>query len=155
MASRFSGILEIQDDKPLRFAEIINYDATTVDPLEVFIRAGMTDNLGALRTGRGRIGAAFRELPSESRQHVENLMVRLEQVGLGTFLKFGLPDQPILDIPVSEGRIGAIVVGGLNPIAVLVESGHHLTQSGAISGMMDYHRLFPYTQLHDRMNALR
>ena len=154
IASRFSGILEMKEDKPIRFTEIINYDATTVDPLEIFIRARMTDNLGVIHTGNGRVGAAFRELPGESRQHVENLLERLKQVGLGTFLKFGIPNQPILGVPVSEGRMGAIVVGGLNPIAVLEESGKHLLHSGAISGLMNYHRLFPYNELQAKVREL-
>ncbi|MDO5114293.1 MAG: NrpR regulatory domain-containing protein [Planctomycetia bacterium] len=154
IASRFSGLLELQEGRPIRFAEIINYDATTIDPLEIFIRAGMTNNLGVLRDGCGMIGAAFRELPAESRQHVEHLLERLEQVGLGGFLKIGLPNQPILDIPVSEGRMGAIVVGGLNPLAVLEESHRKIYQSGAISGLMEYHRLFPYDELPQRVKVL-
>ncbi|MDO4573987.1 MAG: NrpR regulatory domain-containing protein [Planctomycetia bacterium] len=154
VASRFSGLLELLDGKPVRFAELINYDATTIDPLEIFIRAGMTDNTGAVRNGNGLIGAAFRELPGESRQHVENITERLEKIGLGTFLKIGLPNQPILGIPVSEGRIGAIVVGGLNPIAILEESGRKLFHSGAISGLMDFHRLFPYDELGRRVNEI-
>lgn len=154
IASRFSGLLELQDGSPVRFAEIINYDATTIDPLEIFIRAGMTNNLGVLRDGNGMIGAAFRELPGESRQHVEYLLERLKQVGLGGFLKIGLPNQPILDIPVSEGRMGAIVVGGLNPLAVLEESHRKIYQSGAISGLMEYHRLFSYEELPRRVREM-
>ena len=32
--SRFGGLLELRDHKPTRFAEFINYDGTTLDPLE-------------------------------------------------------------------------------------------------------------------------
>ena len=35
----------------------------------------------------------------------------------------GKPNQPLLDIPVSTGHVGIIVVGGLNPIAALEEEG--------------------------------
>ncbi|MDO4627544.1 MAG: NrpR regulatory domain-containing protein [Planctomycetia bacterium] len=151
MASRFSGLLELRNGKPTRFTEIINYNATTVDPLAIFIRAGLTNYHGAIRTGNGLIGAAFRELPDESRQRVEGIIERMEKIGLGGFLKFGLPNQPILGIPVSDGYIGAIVVGGLNPIAILVESGKKVFKSWAISGLIDYHRLFHYTELRARL----
>ena len=154
MTSRFSGLLETKNGKPSRFTEIINYNATTVDPLAIFIRAGMTNYRDALRTGNGLIGAAFRELPDESRPRVEGIIERMKKIGLGGFLKFGLPNQSILGIPVSDGYLGAIVVGGLNPIAVLVEAGKKVFQSWAISGLMDYHRLFHYTELKSRLKDL-
>ena len=110
MTSRFSGLLEMKNGKPSRFTEIINYNATTVDPLAIFIRAGMTNYRDALRTGNGLIGAAFRELPHESRPRVEGIIERMNKIGLGGFLKFGLPNQSILGVPVSDGYLGAIVV---------------------------------------------
>lgn len=154
VASRFSGLLELREGKFTRFAEIINYDATTVDPLEIFTRAGMTNNTGAVQSGNGVVGAAFRELPGESRSRVESLTERMEKLGLGSFLKIGLPNQPILGIPVSEGRIGAIVLGGLNPIAILEESGRKILQSGAISGLLDFHKLFHYKDLLKRFREV-
>ncbi len=71
--SRFGGLLELRDHKPTRFVEFINYDGTTLDPLEVFIRSVMTDYVGATQTGNGLIGASFREVPADSRDHVLDL----------------------------------------------------------------------------------
>ena len=68
--SRFGGLLELRDHKPTRWAEFINYDGTTLDPLEIFIRSVMTDYVGATRNGNGLIGASFREVPADSREHV-------------------------------------------------------------------------------------
>ena len=42
MNSRFGGILQIRNHKPLRFVELIQYDGSSLDPSEVFIRARMT-----------------------------------------------------------------------------------------------------------------
>ena len=36
--SKFGSLLEIRNGQPHRFTEIINYDGTTIDPLEIFIR---------------------------------------------------------------------------------------------------------------------
>lgn len=146
MASRFSGLMELREGHPFRFAELINYDGTTIDPLDIFIRAGMTDNLGAIDNGKGLIGAAFREMPGDSREMVTNLAERLERIGLGGFMKIGMPSQPVLEMPVSEGRIGAVVIGGLNPIAIITESGHRV-YSHALSGLLEYGRLFHYSDL--------
>ena len=76
------------------------YDGTSIDPLEIFIRSGMTDYMGAIRTGSGKIVASFREFPAESRDTVVDLAGTLKRVGLGSLLKVGMPGQDLLDIPV-------------------------------------------------------
>jgi repressor of nif and glnA expression len=142
--SRFGGLLEIADKKPVRFVEIINYDGTSIDPLEVFIRSGMTDYHGAVTTGSGKIGASFL---------VRELAGRLEEAGLGGFMRIGGRGQPLLEIPVGEGRVGAIVIGGLNPVAILEETGNRV-YSRALAGLVDFDRLFPFEQLPDRIRDL-
>lgn len=149
--SRFGGLLELNDYKPNRFVEVIYYNGTTLDPLEVFIRSGMTDYLGATRNGNGRIGASFREVPAESREHVVQLAHQLEEVGLGGFMSIGWPGQPLLEIPVNQGQVGAIVIGGLNPAAILEEVGIR-TQSRALAALADYEVFFPYEELDDHVN---
>jgi hypothetical protein len=151
--SRFGGLLEIHDGEPFRFVELIHYEGTTVDPLEIFIKSGMTDYTGATEAGNGLIGAGFREIPAGSRDHVIELAKRLEDVGLGGFLAVGWPGQPLFDIPVSEGRLGAIVIGGLNPVAILEEQGIK-TRSKALAAMTDYDSLFSYDELESRVREL-
>lgn len=152
--SRFGGLLELQNKKPTRFVEIITYDGTSIDPLEVFIRSGMTDYLGAINTGNGRIGASFREFPAESRDLVEELASSLQEVGLGGFMRIGLPGQTLLEIPVSEGRAGAIVIGGLNPVSILEETGVRV-YSRAMAGLIDFNRLFHYEELESRISTYK
>ncbi|MDY6892679.1 MAG: NrpR regulatory domain-containing protein [Chloroflexota bacterium] len=150
--SRFGGLLELQGGKPTRFVEIITYDGTSIDPLEVFIRSGMTNYIGAIETGNGRIGASFREFPAESRELVEKLAHKLENVGLGGFVRIGRISQTLLEIPVSEGRVGAIVIGGLNPVSILEETGLR-AYSRALAGLIDYNRLFRYEELESRIRT--
>jgi hypothetical protein len=148
--SRFGGLLELHDYKPSRFVEVIYYNGTTLDPLEIFIRSGMTDYVGATRNGNGRIGASFREVPAESREHVVQLASQLEEVGLGGFMAIGWPGQPLLEIPVNQGQVGAIVIGGLNPAAILEEVGIR-TYSRALAALADYEVFFPYEELDERV----
>ena len=147
---RFGGLLEIVDGAPGRFVDRIHYDGTTVDPLEVFIRSGMTDCLGAVRTGSGVVGAGFREVPGVCRVSVLETSEELEEAGLGGICMVGWPGQPLLEMPVSEERLGMIVFGSLNPIAVLKESRLNVPYAGALAGHADYRRLFPYTDLEAR-----
>jgi HTH-type transcriptional regulator, global nitrogen regulator NrpRI len=150
--SRFGGLLELQDRQPRRFVELISYEGTTIDPLEIFIRTGMTDYRGATARGTGRIGVGFREIPADSRTRVMEIAKTMEQAGLGGFLTIGWPGQPLLGVPVSEGRAGAIVIGGLNPIAILEEHGIRAT-SRAMANLIKYSELFPYPELDQRIKA--
>ncbi len=151
--SRFGGLLELRNGQATRFVEMIHYDGTSIDPLEVFIRSGMTDYHSAIRDGNGLIGASFREMPEHSHDLVVHLSERLTDIGLGAFMTIGAPGQSVLGLPVSDGRIGAIMIGGLNPIAILEESGHR-TVSRALSGLLEYNRLYPCDELPERMEAL-
>jgi len=151
--SRFGGLLELSGGKATRFAEIIMYDGTSIDPLEVFIRGGLTDYLGAIRNGTGRIGAGFREVPAESCDRVRTLADRLKRMGLGGFWTIGGAGQNLYGIPVSEGLAGVVVIGGLNPVAVFEESGVRI-DSRALSGLMPFDRLFDYTELSARLSSL-
>ncbi len=152
--SRFGGLLELRDRKATRFTEFINYDGTTIDPLEVFIRGVMTDYLGATRTGSGLIGASFREVPADSRDQVLALGRQMDEAGLGGLFLIGWPGRPLLDIPVSEGRLGFVVVGGLNPVAILEEEGIRVHRTGALAGLIEYSRLFHYQELGARVELL-
>ncbi|SFM62301.1 DUF128 domain-containing protein [Thermodesulforhabdus norvegica] len=146
VTSLFGGLLELKSHKPYRFAEVIYYQGTSIDPLEVFIRSRMTDYSEAISSGNGKIGAGFREMPAESRSQVIEIAQRLEKVGLGGFMLIGWPDEPLLDIPVPAGQIGSVVIGGLNPIAIVEEKGHSV-HSRALAALLDYERLFPYYKL--------
>jgi repressor of nif and glnA expression len=85
--SIFSGLLELDDGVPTRFSELINYDGSSVDPLQLFIRSRQTDYMGAITNGNGRIGAGFREIPEDSYDLAVSLSEKLEGIGLGAFMK--------------------------------------------------------------------
>ncbi len=143
--SRFGGLLELQDGQPKRFLQIINYDGSSLDPLEIFIRGHMTSVMEAAMTGNGVIGASFREVPSIALPEVRRIAALSDQLGLGGLLVVGRPNQPLLDIPVAQGRAGLIVCGGLNPVAAVVESGI-ASQSHAMSCLCDVQALDLYTR---------
>jgi HTH-type transcriptional regulator, global nitrogen regulator NrpRI len=151
--SLFSGLLELKDYQAQRFTEVIFDNGTSIDPLALFIQSGMTDYLGAIRDGNGLIGAGFREVPAASYELVVQLAERLTAIGLGAFQYIGRPEQIVYNIPVHEGTCGIVVVGGLNPTAVFEESDIRL-ESRALGGHMDFNRLFPFTQLPDRLKQL-
>lgn len=140
MSSRFGGLLELDEFTPVRFSQIINYDASTLDPIEIFIKSGMTSVREVAMTGTGVIGASFREIPTITLPDFERISDKLEQIGLGCVLMIGRPNQPLLDIPVSHGRVGVILAGGLNPIAAAEEIGVE-TRNQALHTLVDFSEL--------------
>ncbi len=151
--SIFSGLLDLVDSKPTRFSELIEYDGTTIDPLELFIRSGMTNYIGAISNGTGRIGAGFREVPADCYELVVSLADKANRIGLGGFLRIGKPAQSLFNIPIRSGCCGAVVIGGLNPVAILVENGAKV-KAWALSGLLNFHRLFPYYELEQRLTVV-
>jgi len=144
--SRFGAVLELRDRKPVRFTDIISYEGTTLDPLEVFVKAGLTDVRTAAITGSGRIGVSFREVPTPALPEVERAQRELERCGLGCILCIGRPNQPLLDFPVHDGRTGLLVTGGLNPAAAIEEAGIR-TANFALTTLWDYSKLVHYRDL--------
>jgi hypothetical protein len=144
--SRFGGVLEVQEGQPVRFTEVIYYDGTSLDPLEIFIKGGLTSVRQATRTGLGRIGASFREVPTAAVREVEKIHRKLERVGLGGILMLGRPNQPLLDFPVHEGRTGIVVKGGLNPAAAIEEAGIP-TANFALCTLFEFQKLIHYREL--------
>lgn len=142
MASRFGGLLEIRNGQPHRFSQIINYDGTTLDPLEIFIKGRMTSVHQAAQSGTGVIGASFREIPAASLGPAEEIIERLERQGLGGVLIIGKPSQPLLDIPVGHGRVGMVIAGGLNPVAAAEEVGF-MSRNQALHTLCDFRELQP------------
>ncbi len=149
VTSRFGGVLELVDGEPVRFTDVIYYDGTSLDPLEIFIKGQLTQVANLATTGCGRIGASFREVPTAALNVVVDTFSELEKIGLGRILMLGKPNRPLLGFPVPEGRTGLVVAGGLNPMAALEEAGIH-ARNFALSQLLDFGRLQHYEDLAQR-----
>ena len=146
MDSRFGGILQVKDGKPLRFVELINYSGSSLDPSEVFIRGRMTSVRQAAEQGEGKILANFREIPVPALKLVDKLIVSLRNAGIGGVLAIGEIGEPICQIPVDINRVGMILYGGLNPVACAHETGVEV-ENRAMSTVMDYQELQNFWEL--------
>jgi hypothetical protein len=140
--SRFGGILQIENFKPLRFTEIIEYSGSSLDPAEIFIKSKMTSVLNVVRSGSGKVLAGFREIPIVSLPEAENILNRLAELGLFGTVVIGEPNQPTLQIPVSSGYVGLVILAGLNPLGAVEETGIS-TQNMSLCLMTDYQKLTP------------
>jgi repressor of nif and glnA expression len=146
MDSRFGGILQVKDGKPLRFVELINYSGSSLDPSEVFIRGRMTSVRQAAEKGEGKILSNFREIPVPALKLVDKLITDLRNAGIGGVLAIGEIGEPICQIPVDMNRVGMILYGGLNPVACARETGIEV-ENRAMSTVMDYQELQNFWEL--------
>lgn len=144
--SKFGGVLEVRNSKPLRFTAIINYGGTSLDPSEQYIRARMTSVGEVARSGNGRVLANFRELPALSKSLVEDVLDALEAVGIKGVYVFGDVSGSVCQIAVGVNRIGMVLLGGLNPVAAAVEGGIDV-DNVAESGMVEFGQLTSFWKL--------
>jgi HTH-type transcriptional regulator, global nitrogen regulator NrpRI len=146
VSSRFSGILEIRNNVPFRFAELIEYAGCSLDPSEVFIKARMTSLRNVIGKGRGRLLATYREIPEYCRTSAELATNKLKSAGMGGVLAICSNSESVCEITVEPNRIGMILYNGLNPIAAAVESGIELENHG-MSTVMEYKQLKRFEEL--------
>jgi repressor of nif and glnA expression len=146
MDSRFGGLLQMQSGKPWRFAELINYSGSSLDPSEIFISGRMTNISQAMKTGEGKILANFREIPAASLSLAEKVIAKLEKAGINSPIALGETSRPVCEIPVGLNKVGMVLIGGLNPIAVAVEAGMSIT-SKAMSRVIDFGELKSFWEL--------
>jgi repressor of nif and glnA expression len=152
VTSRYGGLMEIKDGKPTRFVALIDYNGSTLDPLEVFISAGMTRVRECAQTGDGVVGVSFREIPAAAVSDVKRIKKEIESQGLDGILSIGTPNQPLFHVPVGEGRAGLIVSGGLNPIAVLREVQAEV-EFHSLAEVEDINRFADFNALRDQFRG--
>jgi repressor of nif and glnA expression len=130
--SRFGGILQVRNQQPLRFVEIIHHAGSSVDPSNIFIRAMMTSVIEAANKGDGKILANFREIPAPGR--------------FGGLLVMGNTGEPVCGIPVELNRVGMVLLGGLNPVAAVKEVGIDV-ENDAMGTVIEYKELVKFSEV--------
>lgn len=146
ITSKFGGVLQIEDGEPSRFVSLISYEGSSLDPLEIFIKSSMTDVRSAVKNNSGMILASFREMPFVCMEKAQELKMEMQEEGIGGILAMGNPNQKLLEMPVGTDNVGIVVVGGLNPIAVVEEAGIS-TRSRAMSTLYEYSDLVRFKNL--------
>jgi repressor of nif and glnA expression len=146
MDSKFGGILQIKNRKPLRFVELIQYSGSSLDPSEIYITSKMTSVGQVARKGEGRILANFREIPAICQPEAKKVIAGLKEANLNGLLMMGEVSKSVCEVPVEVNKVGMILTGGLNPVAAAVESGIEV-ENRAMSAIMEYKDLIKFWEL--------
>ncbi len=137
---RFGGLVEIRDGDPMRFTNVLTYQSTTIDPLEVLMSQELTSVMAMLKTGSGKILANLREAPMVARDTIDNTLSDMVDAGITGILEVGEPNTRILDVPVERDHLGIVVIGGTNPMAIVQEHGIPI-RTNAMSTLIDINKL--------------
>jgi repressor of nif and glnA expression len=137
---KFGGIVQVKDRQTIRFKDMIRYDCTTIDPLEVLMSQELTSVREMTRTGSGKILANFREVPMTAKDDVDHIINRLLTAGFYGILEVGEPNTPVLGVEVDRDHMGIIITGGTNPMAAVQEAGIPI-MTRAIKGTLDFREM--------------
>lgn len=130
------GVVEIENRDPIRFTHIILYEHTTIDPLQVLISQKTTSVTNVMRRGSGNILANIREFHMEAEPLVGQVLDELSSSSYSGILEVGMPNVPLLGVPVNPQFIAIAAVGGTNPMAAIREADRWV-QIQAMKGLMD------------------
>ncbi|MFC1961549.1 DUF128 domain-containing protein [Chloroflexota bacterium] len=146
VSSRFAGILQMRNRKPLRFVELIHYAGCSLDPSSIFIRARMTTVTEVIKTGNGNLLANFREIPAPCRPLVDDIMAALNRAGLRLVMAMGDPSEPVCEVSMEMNKIGMVLMVGLNPVALAEETGI-AANNHTMSTVMEYQDLMEFREV--------
>ncbi len=120
----YGGRFRIADNKPVCFEDLIGYRGTTIDPLSLFIHAGLTSVQSLVQTGNGVALANVREVTVQAKDRVDSIVDDMAEcgfvrpVGIGTSL-FNLRPNPY--------RLSIVFFSGMNLVANAIEQGCNVT----------------------------
>ena len=145
------GRLEIEDNVPRRFRDLIGYRGTTIDPLELFISSGLTSINNYTRTKTGIALANVREVPSSARTEIEETIRQMNDCGFVYPVTMG---NQVFNLPDNPYRLSIVAYSGLNYIGNCVEQGivirnrdrrreHTLLKSGGYQSLTSGNLIIP------------
>lgn len=120
---KLGGVVEIREGKAVRFTDVLTYDSTTIDPLDVLMSQELTSVTDMINNGTGKILANMREAPMAARDKIEQVLDSLVETGFSSILEVGEPNNDVLGIQVGRDKLGIVVIGGTNPMAYVQENG--------------------------------
>lgn len=126
----YGGTIQVEEKKPLRFMDIIGYQGSTVDPLQLFIGAGLTTIHNYINTGSGFLLANVRQIPGRAEERGRSLISQMQECGFRFPLTMG--KGRIFNLLTDPQRLSLVSFSGMNSIGCAFEAGYKLrTEIGA------------------------
>jgi repressor of nif and glnA expression len=125
----YGGRILIRNFEAVDFVDLIGYRGTTVDPLYLFITAGLTSIRNVTATGRGIALANVREVPIGARGRVEEAAALMRENGFSFPVTMGTD---VFNLRPDPYRLSIVSYSGMNLIGNAIEKGYSIqTEIGA------------------------
>ena len=141
---QYGGLLEIKDNQPIKFTDIISYKKTSLTPLDAFSNANLTSVLNVIKEGNGVIPANFRLIPGIAKEKTVEIINQLDKIGIGGVIGISEEGKDLLGLPVPDGMVGIAIIGGITPFCALKELGQDIDIKVA-EEIIDFDTLSPIT----------
>lgn len=126
----YGGTIRVIDKKPVEFVDLIGYQGSTVDPLQLFINSGLTSIGPCIAEGNGIVLANIRQIPGSSWDRASDLISRMQNCGFRFPVIMGRGK--VYNLMTDPGRISLVSYSGMNSIGFAAEEGYKLsTEIGA------------------------
>jgi repressor of nif and glnA expression len=133
----YGGRIEVKNNKATRFADLIGYRGTTVDPLQLFISAGLTSIGGVVTEGNGIALANVRWVSPSARKKVDEWAAHMRDAGFILPVQMGTN---VFNLNPNPYRLSIVSYSGMNFIGNSIEQGYPLkTEIGA--GTIAYYKM--------------
>ena len=123
---KYGGLLQIEDNHPVKFTELISYKKTSITPLDAFANTNQTSVLDVTTEGSGIIPANFRLIPGIGKQKAMDIIKKIHEIGIGGVIDVSKEGEGNLGIPIPKGMVGITVVGGITPFCAIKELGEEI-----------------------------
>ncbi len=117
---KYGGLLKIKDKLPASYTELIAYQGTSLDPIQVFTTRRMTAILSAAQQGDGVVLANMRSVPHVAIEKTIELLREAKRAGIVGWIESALQDD-ILEGCGADEIVGINIYAGANPISSLYE----------------------------------
>lgn len=120
----YSGVLEMSNDVPLRFTNVLGYENTSLNYLDFLLGQDIMQTASVLETGSGQIYATYREIPAIALDDALAVIQGLKRHGFWGLIRLSRPGRnSLLGIPVGQNRIGIVISGSLNIVMAFNQHG--------------------------------
>jgi repressor of nif and glnA expression len=125
----YGGRLAFEGKEVKGFLDLISYRGTTIDPLQLFISAGLTSIRGVVASGTGIALANVREIPVPALDRVRDLLLNMGRCGFTPPVGMG---NQVFNTPYSPHHVSIVSYSGMNMVGHGVEEGYRIrTEIGA------------------------
>ncbi|MDV2481535.1 DUF128 domain-containing protein [Methanoculleus sp. Wushi-C6] len=125
----YAGRIAIDQSGSAGFLDLIGYRGTSVDPLHLFISAGLTSISRLATTGSGVALANVRAVPAAAQDRVAEIIARMTESGFGFPAGGGIGE---FNLPKHPYRLPVVTFSGMNMVGNAMERGYPIrTEIGA------------------------